>query len=122
MNLIKLNSKPFVLIIYKSNQHIYTQLLDLNTKNGHILISASTLEKSYKSNFKRLNLIEDAKNVGQLIGQKAKALGINTILIQLKKKQDLKKKFSNRKTYSFHGKIKALILEITNLGISIKKD
>lgn len=122
MNSTTLHSKPFQLIIFKSNQHIYAQLLDPNTKNGHILITASTLEKSYRSNFKKLSQIEDAKKIGQLIGQRAQQFGINTILIKLKKKKDFKKKFSNRKTYPFHGKIKALILEILNLGISIKKD
>jgi large subunit ribosomal protein L18 len=62
------------LSVYRSNSHIYAQLIDDTT--GHTLASASSLEEQVAKG-------EDgkagvAKQVGELIGERAKAAGITT--------------------------------------------
>lgn len=114
MNFIESKSKPFQLMIYKSNQHIYAYIIDPNTINGHILVSASTIEKSYKSNFENLSQTENAKKIGSLIAERALKLGIKRVVLNLKKK--------NRKPYRFQGKVKMLVLEMISSGVSIKKN
>lgn len=118
MNFTESNLKPFQLMIFKSNQHIYAQIIDPNTKNGHILVSASTIEKSYRLNFMHISQTENAKKIGSLIAKRALELGITRVVLNLKKKKPIKK---NRKTYRFQGRVKELVLEMINSGISIKK-
>lgn len=119
MNFTESKSKPFQLMIFKSNQHIYAQIMDPNTIDGHILVSASTIEKSYRLNFAHLDQTENAKKIGSLVAKRALELGINRVVLNLKKKKSIK---NNRKAYRFQGKVKALVLEMVNSGLSIKKN
>ena len=119
MNFIKSKPKPFQLMIFKSNQHIYAQIIDPNTINGHILASASTIEKSYKASFIHLTQTEGAKKIGSLIAKRALELGITRVVLDLKKKKAIN---NNRKAYRFEGKVKALVLEMVNSGLAIKKN
>lgn len=76
------------LSVYRSNKAIYVQLID--DVNHNTLASASTIEL----NLAHAN-IESAKAVGKLIGEKAIAKGINTIVF-------------DRSGYLYHGRIQAL--------------
>ncbi len=77
------------LAVFKSNSHLYVQVIDDNT--GNTIVSASTLEKGSKAS----SNLAGAKAVGALIAKKA-----------LEKKID--KVVFDRSGYLYHGKIKVL--------------
>ena len=77
------------LSVYRSNKHIYVQLIDDNS--FHTLASASSFE--YKG--EKINKTEMSKFVGNLIAQKAKKLGIKKVVF-------------DRRWYKYHGRVKAL--------------
>ncbi len=78
------------LSVFRSNKHIYCQLI--NDEKGHTIISASDRELK---NSKAKNKIEIAFEVGKLIAKKAKKLGIEKIVF-------------DRGGYKYHGRVKAL--------------
>ncbi len=78
------------LFVFRSNQHIYVQLVD-DDKNK-ILMSASDKELSSKKEIKKLDV---AKKVGELIAKKAKEAKIESIIF-------------DRGGNVFHGRIKSL--------------
>jgi large subunit ribosomal protein L18 len=62
------------LSVYRSNDHIYAQLID--DVAGHTLVAASSLEDGVdKGDDGKVGV---AKQVGELIGQRAKEAGITT--------------------------------------------
>lgn len=77
------------LSVFRSNKSIYAQLID--DIKGVTLASASTLELGDKT---KLN-VENAKQVGKKIAEKAVATGIQSIVF-------------DRNGYLYHGNIKAL--------------
>jgi large subunit ribosomal protein L18 len=79
------------LAVYRSNQHIYVQLI--NDLSGTTLTSASTVEKALRSG-SGAN-VAAAEAVGKLVGERAKALGIERIVF-------------DRGGNLYHGRIKAL--------------
>jgi large subunit ribosomal protein L18 len=82
-------SKPR-LAVFKSNSHLYAQLID--DDKGVTLIAASTLEKDNKGKM-RSNLT-GAKALGQLVAQRAQQKKIDHVVF-------------DRAGYIYHGKIKA---------------
>jgi large subunit ribosomal protein L18 len=81
------------LAVFKSEKHIYAQIID-DTK-GHTLVSASTLDKELRQKLSKTYNIEAAKEVGRLIAQRALSLGIKTVVF-------------DRGGFKYHGRIKAL--------------
>lgn len=79
------------LSVFRSNAHIYVQLID--DIKGATLASASTLEEELKG--KATRNVEGARLVGSLIAKRALAKNINTIVF-------------DRSGYLYHGRIKAL--------------
>ena len=79
------------LTVFRSNKEIYAQLID--DMDGHTLSSASSREKGIAG--KKVNKIEQAKLVGQLIAEKAKEANIETVIF-------------DRNGYLYHGRVKAL--------------
>lgn len=79
------------LAVFKSNSHLYAQLIDDET--GKTLASASTLEKEQKG--KARSNLTGAKAVGQLIAKRALDKKIDHVVF-------------DRAGYIYHGKIKAL--------------
>lgn len=77
------------LSVFRSNNGLFAQVID--DLKGTTLASASTAELGEKA---KLN-IENSKNVGKKIAEKAIASGINTIVF-------------DRNGYLYHGNIKAL--------------
>ena len=78
--------------VYRSLNHIYTQLVD--DQNGVTIVAASSLgkkaeEKAYGGN------VAAAKEVGKLIAQRAQEKGIKRIVF-------------DRGGYLYHGRVKAL--------------
>ena len=81
------------LAVFKSERHIYAQIID-DTK-GHTLVSASTLDKELRQRLSKTYNVEAAKEVGRLIAQRALSLGIKTVVF-------------DRGGFKYHGRIKAL--------------
>ena len=81
------------LAVYRSNNHIYAQIIDDSV--GKTLVSASTLEKSAKSELEKTNDIAAASFVGKTIAEKAVAAGIKQVVF-------------DRGGFIYQGKIKAL--------------
>ncbi len=77
------------LSVFRSNNGLFVQVID--DLKGTTLVSASTSELGEKA---RLN-IENSKNVGKKIAEKALASGVETIVF-------------DRNGYLYHGNIKAL--------------
>jgi large subunit ribosomal protein L18 len=84
-NIFGTNNKPR-LSIFRSNSHIYSQIID--DLNGFTLCSFSTLEfkKSLGISFK-VTKKNYASLVGKIIANKAKLLGINTVTFDRGKKE-----------------------------------
>lgn len=80
------------LSVYRSNCHIYAQLIDDNS--GVTLTSSSSQEKEFHSS-NSINKCDTAKRVGLIIAEKAKSLGIEQIVF-------------DRNGYLYHGRVKAL--------------
>jgi large subunit ribosomal protein L18 len=64
------------LSVYRSGKHIYAQVID--DVRAITLASASTLDKELRSQ-SGANL-EAARKVGEMVAQRAKAAGINTVV------------------------------------------
>lgn len=79
------------LCVYRSPRHIYAQVISPN--GNEILASASTVEKAIKAG--ATGNIEAAGNIGKLIAERAKAVGIDKVAF-------------DRSGYAYHGRIKAL--------------
>lgn len=81
------------LCIYRSNSHIYAQLID--DKNNKTLAAASSLELKVKEEKKSVANVSAASEIGKMIAEKAKSIGINKIAF-------------DRSGYKYHGRVKAL--------------
>jgi large subunit ribosomal protein L18 len=82
--------------VYRSLNHIYTQLID--DANGVTIASASTMTKKDGGNSdsrKTGGNVEAAKAIGTLIAERAKEKGIKKVVF-------------DRGGYLYHGRIKAL--------------
>ncbi len=79
--------------VYRSNSHIYAQIID--DVNGHTLTQASTLDKELKEKLASTQNKEAAKLVGNLVGKRALEKGIDTVVF-------------DRGGYIYHGRIKEL--------------
>jgi large subunit ribosomal protein L18 len=77
------------LSVFRSNLAIYCQLID--DRAGHTLASASSQDKSVGKATK----VEQARQVGKLIAEKARGINIDTIVF-------------DRGGYLYHGRIKSL--------------
>ena len=65
------------LAVFRSSKHIYVQAID--DLAGRTIASASTLEAERRG--AGTGTVEAAKQVGQAIGERVKAAGINTVYI-----------------------------------------
>ena len=79
------------LAVFRSNKQIYAQLIEDNA--GTTIAAASSTDASITD--KKVNKIEQAKLVGSLLGEKAKAAGVESV------------KF-DRGGFLYHGRIKSL--------------
>lgn len=81
------------LAVFKSNNHIYAQIID--ETGSKTLFSASTADKAISASLKNGGNVEAAKMVGKAVAEKAVAAGITNIAF-------------DRSGFRFHGRIKAL--------------
>ncbi len=78
------------LSVYRSNKSIYVQIIDDVT--GKTLVSASSSSKDFSASGTK---IEQSKEVGKLVAEKAKAAGISKVVF-------------DRNGYLYHGRVKSL--------------
>nr|YP_010196415.1 ribosomal protein L18 [Gracilaria cearensis]UAD83812.1 ribosomal protein L18 [Gracilaria cearensis] len=90
------------LCVFRSNKHIYAQIID--DSNKQIITSSSTLAKIMKKNMKLSNNCNAARSVGKNIAQKSKALGIKEVVF-------------DRQNKIYHGRIQALAEAVREEGI-----
>jgi large subunit ribosomal protein L18 len=81
------------LTVFRSAQHIYAQIID--DVAGSTLASASTMEADFRAKGEFGGNIEAAKTIGQLIGSRAKAAGVEAVVF-------------DRNGFLYHGRVKAL--------------
>ena len=81
------------LAVFRSNNHMYAQIIDDTV--GNTLVSASTLDKEVKSSLEKTNNVEAAAVVGTTIAKKAIEKGITTVVF-------------DRGGFIYQGKVQAL--------------
>ena len=81
------------LAVFRSNKHIYAQIIDDTV--GNTLCAASTMEADVKAKLEHTDDVEAAKAVGEAVAKKAVAKGITTVVF-------------DRGGYIYQGKIQAL--------------
>jgi len=82
------------LCVFRSNQHIYAQLID--DQSGKTLASARDLD------------IKDVKSKSDLSGKKAKSFSVGELIAEKAMKLKIEKVIFDRGCYKYHGRVKAL--------------
>ena len=90
------------LAVFRSNNHMYAQIIDDTV--GHTLVSASTVEKTVKSELEKLNDINAASYVGTLVAKRALEKGIDKVVF-------------DRGGFIYQGKIAALAEAAREAGL-----
>ncbi|MBI2877675.1 MAG: 50S ribosomal protein L18 [Candidatus Tectomicrobia bacterium] len=91
------------LTIYKGNRHIYAQIID--DEKGHTLVAASTRGAEFRTRMPQGGkTIDAARMVGEILGEKALAQGIQQVVF-------------DRDGFLYHGKVKALADAVRERGI-----
>ncbi len=81
------------LSVFKSNKHLYAQIIDDET--SRTIVSASTLDQEIRKDGKSNCNIESAKKVGMLIGKRGADMAIESVAF-------------DKGGHRYHGLIKAL--------------
>ena len=88
---VKGTSEKPRLCVFRSLRYIYAQVMDDTT--GRTIVSASSLDPEIKATAKAK--MEDAKQVGAMLGKRAKEKGVEQVVF-------------DRGGYKYHGRIKTL--------------
>ena len=91
------------LAVFRSNNHIYAQIIDDTV--GNTLVAASTMEKEIKASVEKTNNVEAAAAVGTAIAKKALEKGITEVVF-------------DRGGFIYQGKIKALADAARDAGLN----
>ncbi|HIU76736.1 MAG TPA: 50S ribosomal protein L18 [Candidatus Pelethocola excrementipullorum] len=81
------------LCVFRSNNHMYAQVIDDTV--GNTLVSASTLQKDVKAELEKTNDVAAAALLGTVIGKKAVEAGIKEVVF-------------DRGGFIYQGKVQAL--------------
>ena len=81
------------LAVFRSNNHMYAQIIDDTV--GNTLVSASTVQKEIKAELEKTNNVDAAAYLGTVIAKRALEKGITTVVF-------------DRGGYIYHGKVQAL--------------
>ena len=81
------------LAVFRSNNHMYAQIIDDTV--GNTLVAASTLQKDVKAELEKTNNVDAAAYLGTVIAKKALEKGITTVVF-------------DRGGFIYQGKIEAL--------------
>ena len=66
------------LAVFRSNNHMYAQIIDDTI--GNTLVSASTLQKEVKAELEKTNNVDAAAYLGTVLGKKAVEAGITEVV------------------------------------------
>ena len=91
------------LSVFRSNQHIYAQVID--DARGVTLAAASTLEKDVLGDVSSGGKKDAAVQVGKAIAERARAAGVTAVVF-------------DRGGYVFHGRVKALADAAREAGLT----
>jgi len=91
------------LCVYRSNSHIYAQIID--DTEGKTLVAASSLDKDVKSASANGGNKEAASQVGKLVAERAL-------------EKDIKEVVFDRGGYIYHGRVQALAEAAREAGLS----
>ena len=90
------------LAVFRSNNHMYAQIIDDTV--GNTLVAASTVEKEVKAELNKTNDVEAAAYVGKVIAKRAMEKGITEVVF-------------DRGGFLYHGKIEALAEAAREAGL-----
>ena len=90
------------LAVFRSNNHMYAQIIDDTV--GNTLVSASTLEKEIKAELNKTNDVEAAAYLGKVNAKRAMDKGISEVVF-------------DRGGFLYHGKIEALAEAAREAGL-----
>ncbi len=90
------------LAVFRSNNHMYAQIIDDTV--GNTLVSASTLQKDVKAELDKTNDVAAAAYLGTVIAKKALDAGITTVVF-------------DRGGFIYQGKIRALAEAAREAGL-----
>ena len=90
------------LAVFRSNNHMYAQIIDDTV--GNTLVSASTLEKEIKAELEKTNDVDAAAYVGKIVAKRAIEKGITEVVF-------------DRGGFLYHGKIEALAEAAREAGL-----
>ena len=91
------------LAVFRSNNHMYAQIIDDTV--GNTLVSASTAQKEVKAELEKTNDVAAAAYVGKLVAERALEKGITTVVF-------------DRGGFIYHGKIQALADAAREAGLN----
>lgn len=101
LRIVGLSSRPR-LSVFRSNAHIYAQIID--DVEGRTLVSASSCDPGLKDRIKSGGSVEAAKIVGQTIADRAKAIPIELVVF-------------DRGGRLYHGRVQALAEAARSAGL-----
>lgn len=81
------------LSVYRSNKHIYAQIID--DLNGHTLASASSVDSEARDEVAELEKEEQARQIGKIVAQRAQEKGIEKVVF-------------DRNGFIYHGRVAAV--------------
>lgn len=81
------------LCVYKSNKHIFAQIV--NDEKSNTIASVSTLSKELSGSVEKKGNVEAAKNVGELLAKMALEINVKRVVF-------------DRNGFIYHGRVKAL--------------
>ena len=90
------------LAVFRSDNHIYAQIID--DLKGHTIAAASTVEKDIKDKLDKTNNVAAAELVGEMIAKRAVEKGVDEVVF-------------DRGGYIYHGKVKALAESAREAGL-----
>ena len=90
------------LAVFRSNNHMYAQIIDDTV--GNTLVAASTMEKSVKAELEKTNNVDAAAYLGKVIAEKALEKGIKEVVF-------------DRGGFIYQGKIAALAEAAREAGL-----
>lgn len=92
------------LCIHRTPRHTYAQVI--SPDGSQVLASASTLEPELKSALNHAGNVEAATKIGQLIAERAIAVGVSKVAF-------------DRSGFKYHGRVKALADAARESGLQI---
>ncbi len=89
------------LAVFCSNKHVYAQVID--DVNGVTLAAASSTEKGFTG---ATATVDAAKQVGKLVGERAKAAGIDAVVL-------------DRGGFQYHGRVAGVADAAREAGVQV---